>query len=260
MNPPTLVRLVPDLPGLTRAAAERGLIGRGGDLGYALHAALRAAFGEAAPKPFVLRTESRLPQILGYVVDEPETVRTHAALPPIAEADLIDPLGLSTLEARALPAAWRLGQVLDFEVRARPVIRTRPQGREGPTRERDLFLAAIEGTPAPSELVPYRSWPERERVYTEWLARELGRGGAAAIETARLVAFRRTRVLSRPLGCDGRRRQTESEGPEAVLRGRLRIEDGAGFTGLLARGVGRHRAFGFGMLLLAPPGRLIERG
>ncbi|MGH7087827.1 MAG: type I-E CRISPR-associated protein Cas6/Cse3/CasE [Stellaceae bacterium] len=259
MTPPTLVRLLPDLPGLARAAAERGLIGRGGDLGYALHAALRAGFGEAAPKPFVLRVESQEPQLLGYVTDDPETVLMHAALPPVADADLIASMRLPGLEARALPAAWRPGQTLDFEVRARPVIRTRPQGRDGPTRERDVFFAAIAGTPLPCETVPHRSWPQRERVYAEWLARELGRGDAAAVEAARLIAFRRTRVLSRPLGRDGRRRPSESEGPEALLRGRLRIKDGAGFAELLARGVGRHRAFGFGMLLLAPPGRLIAR-
>jgi CRISPR system Cascade subunit CasE len=184
-----LVRVLPDLPRLTRAAAERGLIGRGGDLGYALHAALLAALGEAAPKPFAFRTEGRLPQILGYAADDPETVRTHAALPPIGEVDLVESLRLSALEARALPATWQSGQTLDFEVRARPVVRTRPQGREGPTRERDVFLAKTADAPTPSELIPHQSWPRRERAYLEWLARELGRGGAAMIESARMATF-----------------------------------------------------------------------
>jgi CRISPR system Cascade subunit CasE len=236
------------------------LVGRGGDLGYALHAALRAAFGEGSPNPFVLHADCEPPQILGYVADDPETVRTHAALPPIAEADLVGPLGLSGIEARALPAVWQPGRTLDFEVRARPVIRTRPQGREGPTRERDIFLGTIATTPAPSASIANQSWPRREQVYLEWLARELRRGGAAEIEAACMVAFKRTRILNRPVGRDGRRRQSETEGPDAVLRGRLRIEDGTDFAELLARGIGRHRAFGFGMVLLAPPGRLIGRG
>jgi len=34
---------------------------------------------------------------------------------------------------------------------------------------------------------------------------------------------------------------------------------GSSFAGLLGRGLGRHRAFDFGMLLLMPPGRLIDR-
>ena len=39
---------------------------------------------------------------------------------------------------------------------------------------------------------------------------------------------------------------------EAVFEGTLEVRDAALFQGLLARGVGRHRAFGFGMLLLRP--------
>jgi CRISPR system Cascade subunit CasE len=260
VNPPTLVRLVPDLPRLTRAAADRGFVGRGGDLGYALHAALMAAFGEASPKPFALLSDRDPPQLLGYVADDPETVRTHAALPAIAEADLVEPLGLWAIEARALPAVWRSGQVLNFQVRARPVIRSRPQGRNGPTRERDVFFGSITETPAPSEPVPYGAWPKREQVYLGWLERELGRGGAAVVETARMASFKRTRILHRPVRRDGYRQQSETEGPDVVLRGRLRIEGGGAFGELLARGVGRHRAFGFGMLLLAPPGRLMARG
>jgi CRISPR system Cascade subunit CasE len=99
----------------------------------------------------------------------------------------------------------------------------------------------------------------RENAYTTWLAREIAKGNAAQLEIARLITFRRTRVLRRPSQPGARRHRVESEGPDAILRGRLRIEDGAGFSGLLGRGVGRHRAFGFGMLLLMPPGRLIER-
>jgi CRISPR system Cascade subunit CasE len=37
-----------------------------------------------------------------------------------------------------------------------------------------------------------------------------------------------------------------------VFSGLLQVEDAAAFTALLARGIGRHRAFGFGMLLLKP--------
>jgi CRISPR system Cascade subunit CasE len=39
-------------------------------------------------------------------------------------------------------------------------------------------------------------------------------------------------------------------GPDAVLAGQLRVTDPKAFTQLLASGVGRHRAFGFGLLLL----------
>jgi CRISPR system Cascade subunit CasE len=256
---PALVRLAPDLDRLARAAAAHGLIGAGGDFGYALHAALAAAFGYMAPKPFLLRAEIARPEVLGYTSADPAEFRGLAELPPIDLADLVEPLCLSGVEVRALPADWTTGRRLDFETRVRPIVRTRPQGRAGPTRERDAFLEALDSSdPPPKEPLPHRAWPMREDAYTKWLAREFARGNAAELKFARLSAFRRTRVLRRPTRPGAGRQRIESEGPDATLRGRLRIDDRAGFTQLLGRGVGRHRAFGFGMLLLMPPGRLID--
>ena len=45
-----------------------------------------------------------------------------------------------------------------------------------------------------------------------------------------------------------------SEGPAALMRGTLVVgDDPAKFAELLRCGVGRHRAYGFGMLLVRPP-------
>jgi CRISPR system Cascade subunit CasE len=254
----SLVRFVPDLDRLARAAAARRLVGIGGDFGYPLHAALAAAFGDMAPKPFLLRAEIRQPEVLGYTRADPAEIRETIRLPAIDLTDLIKPLRLDGIEVRELPPDWTAGRRLDFETRVRPVVRTRPQGRDGPTRERDAFLETLDdGEPPATSAAPHRAWPLRESAYTQWLARELGRGNAARLELARLVTFRRTRVLRRPMRPGEGRRRVEGEGPDAVLRGRLQIEDGDGFARLLARGIGRHRAFGFGMLLLIPPGRLV---
>jgi len=257
MSELALVRLVPDLDRLARAAVAHGLIGTAGDFGYALHAALAAGFGNMAPKPFLLRTEIRQPEVLGYTNADPAELRETVRLPVIDLADLVEPLRLDDIEVRELPADWTAGRRLDFETRIRPVVRTRPQGRDGPTRERDAFLETLDDEePPPAKGPPHRSWHLREDTYAQWLAAELGRGNAARLEVARLITFRRTRVLRRAVRPGEGRRRVESEGPDAVLRGRLQIEDGAGFAALLARGIGRHRAFGFGMLLLMPPGRL----
>jgi CRISPR system Cascade subunit CasE len=254
-----LVRLTPDLDGLARVAAARGLIGRGGDFGYALHAALAAALGNMAPKPFLLRADIRRPEVLGYTGADPAEFKELARLPPVEDADLVEALRLTEVEVRTLPVHWVPGCRLDFETRIRPVIRTRPEGRAGRTSERDAFLEAIDpDEPPPTDFTSLRVWPTRERIYEAWLSRELARGGAAQLEAAKMIAFKRTRVLRRPTQPGTGRARVESEGPDAILRGRLRIEDGAGFTALLGRGVGRHRAFGFGMLLLTPPGRLME--
>ena len=44
------------------------------------------------------------------------------------------------------------------------------------------------------------------------------------------------------------------EGPDATVHGTMTVTDPTAFARLLAHGVGRHRAYGYGMLLLRPPG------
>jgi CRISPR system Cascade subunit CasE len=46
------------------------------------------------------------------------------------------------------------------------------------------------------------------------------------------------------------------EGPDATIHGTLTVTDPGVFTKFLARGVARHRAYGYGMLLLHPPNHL----
>jgi CRISPR system Cascade subunit CasE len=86
---------------------------------------------------------------------------------------------------------------------------------------------------------------DREAVYVHWLERELQREGASSLNTARLPEFRRE-LMRRDGGA-------RVERPNAVLEGELTVRDPVAFRALLARGLGRHRAFGFGMLLLRPP-------
>ena len=87
----------------------------------------------------------------------------------------------------------------------------------------------------------------REQVYAEWLSAQLDRIGGASldVERTKLVSFQRTRAIRKL-------HARHSEGPDAVMRGILTITDASAFSNLLARGVGRHRAYGYGMLLLRP--------
>jgi CRISPR system Cascade subunit CasE len=54
---------------------------------------------------------------------------------------------------------------------------------------------------------------------------------------------------------DEPRRQRAVGGPDALLVGQLRVIDPDAFADLIARGVGRHRSFGFGLLMLRPAAR-----
>lgn len=244
----TLLRLRPDMPAIVRAAERRRFLPPGSDPGYALHAALAALFGSAAPRPFILRETPRGAELLGYCETPAEELLALAALPQTGEAaDLVEPLLAAQPEAKPMPSAWRSGQRLGFSLRARPIVRSRPQGRGGPHREHDVFAHARHRAAEPDSL------PGREGLYLDWLGRALGRDGAATLEAARLAGYRSIHVLRRPLRA-GVRSAAVIEGPDATLEGNLRIGDPAAFATMLRRGVGRHSAFGFGMLVLAPPG------
>ncbi|EGV50069.1 type I-E CRISPR-associated protein Cas6/Cse3/CasE [endosymbiont of Riftia pachyptila] len=225
----------PDPIALAAWATRQGLLSPDGDYGYALHALLRAAFGKQAPKPF--RYLGGRQGLLAYTDSTAETLQesTSLATPDVARA-----LGLESLDTRKFPSAWREGQRLGFEVRIRPVVRT----RDG--RERDAYLHAVEPTEPDSG-------PRREAVYADWLTKQLGADGAAQLLNGRMDAFRLCRVIRRAHdGNNGKRKTKSFNGPDALFKGELAVTDGEAFSHLVTRGIGRHRTFGFGMLLLKP--------
>jgi CRISPR system Cascade subunit CasE len=219
------------------------------DLGDALHGLLRAAFGEYAPQPFRYLDERQ--GLLAYTPLDAQAMATQVAL--------ADPLAAQTLglgacsshggyRLRPFPTTWPQGQVLGFEVRVRPTVR-------GARGERDAFLHAVaqaggqDGAPL-----------ERAAVYAQWLHEHLAvREGtppqpwqdAVELLDVQLSAYARSKSVRRTqASAEQGRKGHASDGPDATLKGSLRITDPTAFAHLLARGVGRHRAFGFGMLLL----------
>ena len=82
----------------------------------------------------------------------------------------------------------------------------------------------------------------RERAYIGWFGERCGE--AVRVERCRLAAFRRTRT--------NRGDGLGPNGPDVTLQGDLAVADPEAFTRLLRRGVGHHKAYGYGMLLLRP--------
>lgn len=236
-----LMRLVPDRDALGQWAAGQRQPRAVSDHGFVWHGLLNAVFGDHAPKPFVDRMPAGGNELLGYVTAGPATALPDT--PPLAARAC----GLDTLRVTSMPAPWRAGRVLSFEVRARPIVRSRQGGPGSRPVEVDAAVAARR----------HDAGISREDAYRNWLARELAREDAAALLAMRLAAFRRTR-LARRQGRPGKRSWSSApmEGPDAWLRGHLEIRDGEAFSALLQRGVGRHRAFGYGCLLIAPRGVL----
>ena len=233
-----LMRLQPDAKALAAWAVRYKVLSPDGDYGYALHGLLSAAFGEQAPQPF--RYMGNRHGLLAYTTVDSDTLRQHASL---ATPDVARALGLDALDARPFPCTWKKGQALGFEVRVRPVIRT----KDG--RERDAFLYAVESnTTEEGEGIA-----QRATIYRDWLAKHLAADGAAEMIQTQIEEFRLTRVLRKTgPGANGKRKMQLLTGPDAVFKGKLQVGNPDAFARLLARGIGRHRAFGFGMLLLRP--------
>jgi CRISPR system Cascade subunit CasE len=73
-----------------------------------------------------------------------------------------------------------------------------------------------------------------------------------ALEQVELLGMSaRARLLRRAR--NGGNRLLAIERPQALFAAEAVIREPARFADYLTRGIGRHRAFGFGMVLLAPP-------
>ena len=249
-TPLYLVRLILDRRALLRVGVRHRL-GTAADEGALLHAGLSELFATSSDR-------AEIPLHV-FTVDDfcAASARQPDALFLLAYADVDDVvLGsamgpkrreiLRLCETREMPT-FAVGQRLGFRTRVCPIVRTRRPGerprevdRQGKVKHREIDAFIHATLTAPNDVKV-----KREAVYVHWLERELQRDRASSLNMARLPEFRRE-LMRR----DGRARV---ERPNAVLEGDLTVRDPVAFRALLARGLGRHRAFGFGMLLLRPP-------
>jgi CRISPR system Cascade subunit CasE len=243
-----MISLELDRSALGRFGHSMGLPLQTVDEGYLAHCAMRAAFGASTPQPFTMRpARGRFVRVLGYANGSADDLRSHATTfaGPLAHSAC----NLASLAAKPMPVAWPAGMQLGFEVRICPIKRPSDGASRkaaGATHDRaevDCFLSECWKAGADARL-------SREEIYCSWLQRELARDGAAVMRSARMISFRRIR-LSRSDHRPSRRLRV-CERPDALMRGVLEIKDPVAFAALLRRGIGRHRAFGFGMLLLRP--------
>ncbi len=240
-----MVRIPLDGQRLFEFARRRRLPAWDLDLGYAAHCALTELFGALTPKPFaLLPSTGRVQPVLGYCTSDAEALRAQAQLgaDPWLWQHLVE---WRDLAAKPMPNTWRVGQRLGFSVRACPVsraMRAHPKHVKG--AEVDVYLLrcrAMEGEPAPS----------RDEVYQDWFRAQFTRFAGAQLDAVGIEGFQIERLARRDHPRDVR--TTLKGRPDVTFRGALTVTDPAAFKALLTRGVGRHRAFGFGMLLLAPP-------
>ena len=246
-----------------RWAGNRGLIRRGVfDEGYALHLLLSGAFGKRVLQPFRVIRPARSATATLYAYCDDDAQRLGDIAREVAPPDCLAVLGLHDLATKEMPEHFGIGQRMGFDVRIRPVRRlgsdlidsqsgrTLRKGSEIDSFRLELLRRSGDGW-RDSRSVRERHSISRQSVYGSWLAERLA--GAALVEanSCRLADFRRGRAFrgsGRPI-----------EGPDATLQGECLVEDPEAFATRVRFGVGRHRAYGYGMILLRPPERSRQR-
>jgi CRISPR system Cascade subunit CasE len=253
-----LIRVPITISALARWAQERGWArGRGGvsafDEGRALHHLVDEVFGPGNFRPFRLLVPPRGQAGNLYAYTETDAAELGEAARAHALPDHLNVLVLDRLEGKVMPVEWRQGQRLGFDLRLRPIRRLgadieTPAGRWSKGAEVDAFLLeALRDHAGDLDGMAIAN-RTREAVYLDWLAERLMPAATVERAASRLAQFRRTRVARGDRG---------PEGPEATIHGTLTVTDPRAFANLLARGVARHRAYGYGMLLLRPPSHLV---
>jgi CRISPR system Cascade subunit CasE len=238
-----LVELPLNLADLHGWAAKRGLAKSLFDEGLALHHFLGEVFGPAVLQPFRLMVAPRATRatLYAYSAAPAETLaQTAMTLAAPSERAL-----LALEHIRSLPRSadiWHTGQRLGFDLRLRPVVRLASPLKT----DTEAFTKGAEIDAFLADTLRNDQARTREEVYLDWLDTRLSPAAELERETTRLHKFQRQTVLR-----GGRR----LDGPDATIHGTMTIKDPAGFSELLARGVGRHRTYGYGMVLLRPPQR-----
>lgn len=234
MNGIYLMRADVNLPNMARWAAEE----KHSDPDRTAHCLLTESFGpEDAPRPFVIkaREEDGRPRgtLLAYTKLTAEELRESADRHQrLVHAAVLDP---DTIKTVRTPTQWEEGQTLEFEIRTKPTKRSSNRQDGGNGREQDFFLASPE-------------YSSRAETYCQWLAATMSRQGALSADpenmTVNQLSLRRTK------------RQNNSgwhTGPDVTITGIATVIDPGLMEQAIARGLGRHKGYGYGMLLLKRP-------
>jgi len=197
------------------------------DTGQAMHALITGVFGRDGFSTFRLYDNSAGGwSVYGYSSKDGQELCGLANL--TAGPDLDGVVDLSSLRTKVMPCVAS-GIRIGFDIRCHPT-------RRSDKGERDAWAVSL----AYGDTVS-----TREDVYGSWMSERLR--GAASLESFRVVR------VSTVKAC---RSGGSVKLPDATFQGTFLVEDSDSFADLLHRGVGRHRSYGMGMVLLRPADRV----
>lgn len=216
------------------------------DEGLALHHLTVEMFGPGVFRPFRLLVGPRSARgnLYGYSALSAQELRAAADVQ--AMPDQMSVLDPARLLSKSMPAIFAPGKKVGFDLFVRPVRRVRAALGDSfkGGNEVDAFVHEALRKHAADPTGMGDDARSRESVYLDWLAERLAPAAELDRAASRLHAFRRRRVV---------RNRLTLEGPDATIHGTCTITDPQAFEDMLRTGVGRHCAYGYGMLLLRAP-------
>lgn len=226
------------------------------DTGYIVHAALAALFDKQAPRPFYIEPERKTSQgeiagitVLGYF-DSQKDILSESLRERNTFAQEILRWDMSA--SKRMPTQFDVGTRLRVDVRMCPVVRTTTfrNNRTDKSEELDAFLATYnyqsKNSIDPEEnkkLEPI----DRFTVYQSWALERLSRNGMD-IESLSINGFQLTQVSRR----NKERAFRSAQRPAIEVSATVSVNNPESFAAAIRLGIGRHKAFGFGMLRLSP--------
>ena len=198
-----------------------------------MHHLLGSTFGAMAPKTFRMigPRDDRMAKLYGYTETDAEELRamSEATADPL-QGMIID---TSAMMSKPMPREWKTGMTFGFDLRARPVRRVKTDNNR--EIESDIYRRGENAM-------------GREETYATWLRGQMCRQEAASLLSVCVKHHRNT-------GATRKKEGGRVYGPEVIFQGTLAVGNPEAFGAMLARGIGRHKAYGYGMLLLKPPSK-----
>lgn len=232
---------VPILPFFCWANSNKAMNLQTLDLGYASHALIASLPKACGIKVFSYEEKSGFMEFLAYsqICLESFSMSKHSL------GDLLE------IQSTALPSLLRKGQKVTFRLQACPTIRQKCLENRNKHRERDAFLVAVERYKKLG--LPEAQVPSREEVYKEWLINKLSAMKDLYLSRVTIQQFHLPKLQRRDRSAQTKNHYGRSflkgiRYPIVTFEGELLIENEESFEILLRNGIGRHKAFGLGML------------
>ena len=253
-----LIYLPLNMQKFNRWAGQRGLIRKGiFDQGYAMHVLLCNLFGKNKLQPFrIFASEHRrLGSLYAYSEMDANNLAQEANL--YATPDCLSVTqSLRDFRSKEMPVNFPTSQKIGFEIRIWPTRRLAqelPDSKSGKSyskgAELDDYIACVLRHFTDDRNFGKESLRSagitRYNCYIDWLSERFSDSADVLKNDCRLTSFKRTRCV--------RGNGQSIEGPDAIIHGNLRVRNSDSFNYKIRNGLGRHKAYGYGMLLLRPP-------